>query len=102
MRKVASTHKFIDLTRKKQKKKKMKEVKEGATEVRVMAQKAAKDMKKQQTKKRQKRAVEQDRLFEDKVYLAVLAKGINIKKNKYAHEDGRDDGEDIETKIADK
>ena len=28
MRKVASTHKFIDLTRKKQKKKKMKEVKE--------------------------------------------------------------------------
>ena len=34
---------------------------QGATEVRVMAQKAAKDMKKQQTKKRQKRAVEQDR-----------------------------------------
>ena len=28
MRKVASTHKFIDLTRKKQKKKKLKEVKE--------------------------------------------------------------------------
>ena len=27
------------------------------------------------------------RLFEDKVYLAVLARGINSKKNKYAQED---------------
>ena len=44
------------------------------------------------------------RLFEDKVYLAVLAKGINIKKNKWAQEDGRDpqETEDLETKIADK
>ena len=42
------------------------------------------------------------RLFEDKVYLAVLAKGINIKKNKYANEDGRDPTEDIETRISDK
>ena len=27
------------------------------------------------------------RLFEDKVYLAVLARGINSKKNRYAQED---------------
>ena len=38
------------------------------------------------------------RLFEDKVYLAVLSKGINIKKNKYAYENGAD--ENIETKIS--
>ena len=42
------------------------------------------------------------RLFEDKVYLAVLSKGINIKRNKYAYEDGRDPEEDIETKISNK
>ena len=42
------------------------------------------------------------RLFEDKVYLAVLSKGINIKRNKYAYEDGKDPDEDIETKISNK
>ena len=42
------------------------------------------------------------RLFEDKVYLAVLSKGINIKRNKYAYEDGANEGEDIETKISNK
>jgi hypothetical protein len=42
------------------------------------------------------------RLFEDKVYLAVLSKGMNIKRNKYAYEDGSNAGEDIERKISNK
>jgi hypothetical protein len=43
------------------------------------------------------------RLFEDKVYLAVLAKGITMKKNPYAQEGykGHCEFEDIERKISD-
>ena len=43
------------------------------------------------------------RLFEDKVYLAVLAKGVTMRKNRYAQEEGnvKSGIVDIEAKISD-
>ena len=82
--KLKEQEEAIELQIKLQQAKKFAHKKQQARETRVFAKKALK-VARERTRDRtlnQKKQKVQDRLFEDKVYLAVLARGLNLKKTK--------------------
>ena len=100
--KLKEQEEAIDLRIKLQQAKKFAHKKQQARETRVFAKKALKDAR-DRTKDRtlnQKKQKVQDRLFEDKVYLAVLARGLNLKKTKGPAVAAQGLGDQVEAKIS--
>ena len=91
---IQQQQRAVDIDVKARMKRKEARAREDAKETRVYAKRAIKaataDVRSSRSRKK---TISSDRLFEDKVYLAVLARGINLKKNAL--------NSDVEARISD-